>query len=60
MTDDELDAYIIAAARILSLRIEPQWQSTVHANLAVTLKFAGFVAQFQLPDDAELAPVYRA
>jgi hypothetical protein len=60
MTDDELDAYIAAAARVLALRIEPQWQSTVRMNLAVTLRLTDVVAQFPLPDDAEPAPVYRA
>jgi hypothetical protein len=32
----------------------------VRANLDVTLKHAAFVAEFELPDDAEPAPVFKA
>jgi Protein of unknown function (DUF4089) len=60
MSNDELDAYIAAAARVLSLRIEPGGQSAVRMNLAVTLQLAELVSQFPLPDDAEPASVFRA
>jgi hypothetical protein len=62
MTDptDPLDAYIAAAAAALDLPLEPAWQPTVKANLAVTLKHAATVAAFPLPDEAEPAPVYEA
>ena len=60
MSDDEIDAYIAVVARVLTLQIEPEWQSTVRLNLATTLKFAEVVMQSPLPDDAEPAPAYRA
>ena len=41
-------------------RFEPEWLPAVKANLEVTLKHAATVAEFDLPDDAEPAPVFRA
>jgi hypothetical protein len=60
MTDDDLDAFIAAAARMLALPIDPAWLPAVRSNLDVTLKHAAAVAEFNLPDDAEPAPVFRA
>jgi hypothetical protein len=59
-TTDPLDDFIAAAARALQLPVEPEWQAAVKANLEVTLKHANFVAAFELPDEAEPAPIYRA
>jgi hypothetical protein len=57
---DHLDAYIDAAAQALSLTIEPAWKPAVRANLDVTFKLAAFLAEKELPDDAEPAPVFKA
>ena len=57
---DPLDDFIVAAAEALALPIEPAWQPTVRAHLEVTLRFARLVEEFDLPDDAEPAPVFRA
>jgi hypothetical protein len=57
---DSLDTFIDAAARALSLPVEPAWKPAVRANLEVTLKLAGLVAEFPLPDDAEPAPIFEA
>jgi hypothetical protein len=57
---DQLDDFIDAAARALSLPLEQDWKPAVKANLDVTLKYAAFVAEFELPDDAEPAPVFKA
>jgi hypothetical protein len=58
--DDPLDAYIDAAAQALGLAIQPDWKPAVRANLDVTFRLAALVAEKELPDDAEPAPVYRA
>jgi len=58
--DETLDAYIEAAARALSLPIEPEWKPAIRANLQATLKHAALVDQFPLPDEAEPAPVFKA
>ena len=58
--DETLDAYIEAAARALSLPIEPEWKPAVRANLQATLKHAALVDEFPLPDEAEPAPVFKA
>jgi len=60
MPTDPLDDFIQAAAKALDLPLEPAWQPAVKANLAVTLKHAALVAEFELPDEAEPAPVFRA
>ena len=56
---DDLDPLIDAAAGALALPVDPAWKPAVRANLEVTLRFARNVAAFELPDDAEPAPVFR-
>ena len=58
--DAHLDAFIGAAAEALDLPVEPEWKPAVKANLAVTLRLAAMVAEFELPDEAEPAPVFEA
>lgn len=58
--DQELDALIEAGTRALALPVEPDWTAAIRANLDVTLRLAGLVAEFRLPDDAEPAPLFRA
>jgi hypothetical protein len=60
MASDPLDAFIIAAAAVLRLPVDPEWRPAVKANLDVTLKHAANVASFPLPDDAEPAAVFKA
>jgi len=55
-----LDDFIAAAARALDLPLEPAWLPAVKANLEVTLRLATVVADFELPDAAEPAPIYKA
>lgn len=60
MADPKLDDFITAAARVLDLPLEQEWQDAIKANLEVTLRHAAMVAEFALPDEAEPAPIYRA
>jgi hypothetical protein len=57
---DQLDAFIGAAVRTLDLPAKKAWLPAIKANLSVTLKHAATVATFELPDEAEPAPVFRA
>jgi Protein of unknown function (DUF4089) len=57
---DPLDDFIVAAARVLALPLEPAWRPAIRANLEVTLRFAALVAELALPDEAEPAPVFTA
>ena len=57
---EALDDFIDAAAKLLSLPIEPEWRSGIKANLQVTLRVGAMVAEFELPDEAEPAPVFEA
>ena len=56
----DIDAYIDAAARVLSIPIDPAWKPAVRENLSVIFAHAGRVADFPLPDEAEPAPVFTA
>jgi hypothetical protein len=60
MTDAELDTYIDAASVVLGLTIVPEWRAAVRANLAVTFRLGAVVEAFELPDEAEPAPVFMA
>jgi Protein of unknown function (DUF4089) len=59
MAGSPLDDYIAAASRALDLPVEPDWLQSVKANLEVTLRLATVVADFELPDTTEPAPVYK-
>jgi hypothetical protein len=58
--EDALDEFIDAVARALGIPVEPQWKPGIRANLQVTLRVAAMVAEFELPDEAEPAPVFEA
>jgi hypothetical protein len=57
---DPLDRFVDAGAQALDLKLEPAWKGAVKTNLEVTLALAALFADFPLPDDAELAPVFSA
>jgi hypothetical protein len=40
--------------------MKSDWLPAVKANLEVTLNHAALVAKFELPDDAEPAPIFEA
>jgi hypothetical protein len=60
VSEGAVDTFIGAAAEALDLAVEPEWKPAVKANLAVTLRLAQMVAEFELPDEAEPAPVFEA
>jgi len=55
-----LDALIEANAELLDLTIDPSWVPSIRQSLATTYRMALFVEAFELPDDAEPAPVFEA
>ena len=57
---DPTDDFIEAAAKSLSLSLDPAWKPAIRDNLAVTLRLARLVEDFPLSDEAEPAPVYKA
>jgi hypothetical protein len=57
--EDALEEFIDAGARALGIPVEPQWKPGIRANLQVTLRVAAMVAEFELPDEAEPAPVFE-
>jgi hypothetical protein len=59
-TTDGIDRLVLANARALGLTLDPAWHDSVASNLRLILRHAALVEEFQLPDDAEPAPVFRA
>jgi Protein of unknown function (DUF4089) len=57
---DPLDGLIDAAARAFALEIKPEWNPAVRAHLQVIFRQAALFTEFELPDDAEPAPIFRA
>jgi hypothetical protein len=57
---DSLDTFVDAAASALGIPLRPEWKPAVRANLEVSLRLAAFVGEFDLPDEAEPAPVFEA
>jgi hypothetical protein len=57
---DPLDDFITASAQVLDLPLKKEWKDTIKSNLKVTLDHAARVTEFDLPDDAEPASVFRA
>jgi hypothetical protein len=55
-----LNDFVEAAAAALGLPLEEAWKPAVKANLEITLKHAATVADFELPDEAEPAPIFKA
>ncbi|MBX9646877.1 MAG: DUF4089 domain-containing protein [Xanthobacteraceae bacterium] len=60
MAADHLDDYIDAVSKALRLPVEDAWRPAVRANLEVSLRLAGLVDEFVLPDETEPASVYTA
>jgi hypothetical protein len=60
MAADPLDDYIDAAAKALALALEDSWRPAIKANLEVSLRLAGMVDSFALPDETEPASVFAA
>jgi len=55
-----LEVYIRTAATALGIPLEEAWMPEIRANLAVSLRLANIVADFDLPDEIEPAPVFEA
>jgi Protein of unknown function (DUF4089) len=53
-------AYAKLMADVLDLPLPPDYAPAVEANLAVAFRLAPLFLDFPLPDDAELAPVFKA
>ena len=60
MSADPLDDYIDAASKALRLSIDKDWRPAVRTNLEITLRLAGLVDEFVLPDETEPASVFAA
>ena len=60
LDEQALESYIKAAAAALGIPLEEAWMPAIRANLAVSLRLASSVSDFELPDESEPAPVFEA
>lgn len=58
--DEALTAFIEAGAKLLGLPLDPAWEPSLRGHMRVTLRHAALVEAFELPDEAEPAPLFRA
>lgn len=59
MNDTELDAFILSGAALLGIPLDPQWRPAIRMHLAISLGHAATVLEFELPDEADPAPVFQ-
>lgn len=59
-SSNSVDSFIDAAAKVLDLRVAPEWKPAVRLNMENTLKLARLVQEFPLPDEIEPASIYEA
>lgn len=52
------DAYIVAAAALVGLPLDAEYQPGVALNLQRIAEMAALIMEFPLPDEAEPAPVF--
>jgi len=57
---DTLDAWLDANAALLAITVAHEWRDAVRLHLRITRDMAQHVLDFQLPDDADPAPVFHA
>jgi hypothetical protein len=57
---DHLTDLIDASGKAFELTIESAWRPAVRANLQVIFRQATLFMAFELPDDAEPAPIFKA
>ncbi len=55
---DRIEAYVEAAAPLAGLVLNPACRPGIVANFARIAAFAALVTEFDLPDEAEPAPVF--
>jgi hypothetical protein len=58
-TTTQQDSFMIAAASMLGIPLDPAWHDSVKFHLQLSLRMANLLQAFELPDEAEPAPVYR-
>ena len=58
--DETLTEFMRGGAKLLGLPLDPSWETSIRGHLRVTLRHAALVDAFELPDEAEPAPVFRA
>jgi len=60
MTNHEIDTWITAGTALLGIPLEPEWRAAIRLHLGITFGHADTVMAFELPDEADPAPVFRA
>lgn len=59
MQDFDAEAHVRHMAAVMGLKIEPEWQESVVANMAATARAAELVLGLELDEHVEPAPVFE-
>lgn len=57
---DDLDAWLDGSAPLLGIAVAAEWRDAVRLHLRITRDLAQGVMEFELPDETDPAPVFRA
>lgn len=60
MGDEQIDAFIESGCRLLGVPVRDAWRAAIRLHLETSLDHARNVAEFDLPDEADPAPVFTA
>ena len=52
--------YVTSSAKALGLSLEPSWKEGASQNIETIFKLAAALEAFELPDDIEPAPIFKA
>lgn len=58
--DQTLTAFIRAGTALLGLPLDTAWEPSISGHLRVTLRHAALVDAFEMADEAEPAPIFKA
>jgi len=58
MSDHDIDAFIDSGCRLLGVVVQDEWRAAIRLHLRLSLDHAHHVGEFELPDEADPAPVF--
>jgi hypothetical protein len=60
MSDDDIDVMIEAGCRVLGIPVRDEWREMIRLHLVISLDHTRHVGEFELPEDANPAPIFTA
>jgi hypothetical protein len=60
MSNDDIDVIIAAGCRVFGIPVRDEWREAIRLHLLISLDHARHVGEFELPEDANPAPIFTA